>query len=322
MKFLIVFVTATVCFSLVHSEFRSVGDELAGRIIHAESLKMRGMYLDSGFKFFVNLPPVAWVVTAFKELHDQYLQHWVLFYGVPRRDVFYADYTQWRVTKSDEDGWVVLESIRFSGHYIKQFHHNHHWTQLVKEPYPYNKHAFKWQIKCEGNSYEKCTLGKGDEYLVLESVDCTPENSQNRYTKYMPISRRIRPESALLRLVAPDPKQRFIVTHTLTNELSTTVEKTLTYTEGMTSTEQTTKQITASVTAEVSAAFKIVSAKLSTTLSKSWTHMSSKAFTKTTTIAYKIKIPPRTKLEVLQLVGSYGPFNIKTKEIKLKSTKL
>lgn len=260
-----------------------VSSQLDGRIIHIEPLRYRGYWLKSSR--LVGKPAY---VSALAE-----------------RQTYYTQWSQYKV-KSIRGGEVTLESMRFTLHYLAA--HYAGWVGTSYSTFPDDKAWAKWKIQCTNKKMDNC---------IFESVRFPGFLFDAFHTGSLRIQRYGKKWSRF-RILAPDAKDYYVSILSTENHSDAASKKTLTVSEGITDSTSTENSITTSVSMEIKKAFVTKSGSVSHT----WKQTETKTFEKQTSFSYEIIIPPRTKIEVRQLTGEYGPFKIKVNKFIIDQTNL
>jgi len=219
---------------------------------------------------------------------------------VDEDQIYFAAWSQFQIRASDEKDYVTIESMRFKNHFAEP-EKRKGYIKLSYVRNPEHKVAFKWKIECTDR---KCRIQskKFGTYLY---------HRYNNWAKMYTYGQKY----SNMRILAPHPHDSYKVVLSTKNYAQTPVEKTIEIKEGVSYTKSQSRTIGFSLSAEIGEAFKL---GFGAKLSASWTKSSSRTFQKSTTIKYKVVIPPHTQIVVKQLQGSYGPFQIGSREFKVE----
>jgi len=271
------------CAQIAAGGFVDVSQSLVGRVIHVETLRYRGSWLDA------------------------HHTGWMKFTGSPQSLVFGRSWTQFMVKRADR-GYVNLESLRYANKYVDAHHSG--TLRTTYSNYPQNQIWAQWRIECDNKNLNKCRF------------------YSPRYNNYIDAHHKGYAKLAgygywsLVRVFAPSPADYYQTLLSTENQSSLKQTKSISYMEGITDTTSKSKTISSTTSAEIGGAFKAVSASLSSSLSVEWKTTRTKTFQSSTTLEYTISIPPKTKITLQQLIGTYGPFTIGAKKFKILSSPL
>uniref|UniRef100_A0A069DMS6 Putative cnidarian restricted protein n=1 Tax=Clytia hemisphaerica TaxID=252671 RepID=A0A069DMS6_9CNID len=216
------------------------------------------------------------------------------------------------------DGRIIhVESLRYRGHWLKSsFHNGGKWIAVYglaqRDTYYTQWSQFKawaqWKIYCTSQSMDVCRF---------ESMRYRGHYFDSSHTGGLGVARYGNGWSRF-RILAPNAEDYYVTILSTENHSSASSKKTLTVEEGVIDSTTTENTITTSVSVEVQKAFVTASASVT----HEWKQTESKTFEKRTSFTYEVPIPARSKIEVKQLTGEYGPFRIKVNKFIIKETKL
>lgn len=273
-----------VAFAEAYNFNHDMGAKLDGRIIHVESLRYRGHWLKSSF-------------------HNG--GKWIAVYGLAERDTYYTQWSQFKI-KHVGGGKVTIESITYPHHYFDSHHSG--WVGTTYSTYPDHQAWAQWKIYCTSQSMDVCRF---------ESMRYRGHYFDSSHTGGLGVARYGNGWSRF-RILAPNAEDYYVTILSTENHSSASSKKTLTVEEGVIDSTTTENTITTSVSVEVQKAFVTASASVT----HEWKQTESKTFEKRTSFTYEVPIPARSKIEVKQLTGEYGPFRIKVNKFIIKETKL
>lgn len=259
--------------SQCHGGWVNVNDKLEGRIIHVEALR------GSGWRGH-------WLDS----------RNWGLRYsGSPEREIYFKSWTQFLVKKCDH-GTVCLESMYNRDHYMDA--HTSGWAKVSHTNYPNDKNWAQWKIECQDGGLDVCRFfavrwGNQNKFLDAHHSGWAAVSSYGGHSKF--------------RIVAPTPEESYKVI-TVTNGNGLPTPYIVKYTVGIEKSNEVTNTITTAVSVEIEKAF--VAASLS--LSYEWSQTMSTTFSASEEHIIEVTALPFTKVEVKQLQGKYGPFEVKS----------
>jgi len=257
--------------------WKNMNNALKNRVIHVESLRYRGRWIDA---------------------HDS---KWGKVTPCPERDVYFKPWTQFEVR--DCGSWVCIESLRYRNHYWD----NHHYRSLAitYSTYPQNKVWHQWRIECNDDTMQLCRFfnPRYNQYVDAHHSGWARTAGYGYWSNF--------------RILAPKPSEYFKSIAVTTNESRLKVPKKITLTQGVTMTSSWTHSITVTASVEISAAFKAFSGTASSSISNTWSHTHGKTYQQGKAIHYEIEVPAFSVVKFTQLTGIYGPFRIGSDEVRI-----
>lgn len=258
-----------------------VGKSLAGKVIHVESLRYRGMWLK----------PI--------DRHGR----WLGMGSHAEADVYYNKWTHFKVIGM-HGGVVGLSPVGLKNYFCDAYRGGR--VGMAFTTYPFNKSWAKWRIRCTSSDMSNC---------VIESVKYRNEYFDSSHDHFIYVTR-YGSYYSRFRILAPKPSAYYKSVLSTENNSGSSQKKSLTMYEGTSDTTTTSNTVTTSVSAEVQAAFVTASASIT----HEWQQVNTKTYDKQRTIHYDITIPPYTKIDIKQLTGSYGPFSVRSSKFKIDET--
>jgi len=251
-----------------------MNDGLVDRVIHVESLRNRGRWVDA---------------------HES---KWAKISGCPAKEVYFKSWTSFKVIRCGND--VCLESLRYPNYYWDA--HHSHYMSISHSNYPQDKIWFKWSIHCTSWTMEICRFytPRYNKYL---------DDHHSGYAAIADYGN----EWSRFRILAPTPTYKYITVNQLTNNSPDPATLKVHYTESVTSTTTNTFTVTKTLSAEISAVFQAVTPKISGSITTTMTKTTTKTHSKGEDHTYSLSVPPFAHVAFQQLQGIYGPFRIATK---------
>jgi len=292
------------------SEFKDVSKELIGKTIHLHWLYKRGYYLgatsyQSTFGGGLNLTELG------------------------KDEVYLNDWTRFQVVDCG-CGFVCIKAMSEGGKYVK-------WTikstKVIFSGYPQNKDDFRWQIECTNNKFEICRIKNAGtkSFMTAHIFDHTflipPTGLFDFYGKYQHIYFTYsastfdpRTVEALFEIKAPKPDCELEIFESFINTGSTDIKHEVFVKKGITWSSSSKFTLTVGLQAEISGAFKAISLSVAGSMETAMETSSTTTQVHEKTVKTTYTIPPNSKYQMMQKVGNYGPFKIKTTETVVKCT--
>jgi len=274
----------------------------------------------------------------FRDSRNAGMHHWYIFdysrsrrpYGVENKwplcshttegDIYTTPMTMFKFEQSEDPNWGVIESVSQRGYYMVSM--NYYLTPKkpidMRKRYPKDKSDYQFQIRCKDNthkdcivvqkfsnqpiSFEFCELSLSDNYLHQPRTCISATNNNPRMVIH-----------------APNPSERWVEIDRIYNNQNTPLQYTIRYKEGFSSTKTVTETKKVSVSVEISAAFKVFSAKTSSSFEQTWQTMNSETFTSEHERTIAVTVEAHKTLYVRQLTGYYGPFTVKSKVLEFSN---
>jgi len=299
--------------------------ELFGRVLHFESKADRGVYINfDGLSFLrdMNLKGMAeWFVLYYPRDSTKYGcgNMWPLCSHITESDIYTTPMTMFKFEESDDPSWGVIESVVKPGYYLTTMDY---WQ--VKKPmdmrkkYAKDNDHYRYQVRCKDDTYNDCIVVQKSSKQPISFVSCRLSIPPSYLDKHRTCISAINDNPRMI-IHAPNPSERWIEIDRLYNRQSTPLQYTIRYKEGFSSTKTVTSTQKVSVSVEISAAFKVFSAKTTSSFEQTWQTMNSETFTSEHERTIKVTVEPNKILYVRQLTGSYGPFTVKSKVLEFSN---
>lgn len=272
-------------FGSVNSAWINVGSDLVGRVVHIESLRYRGYWLDSRSRPWLSM------------LH-----------GIREDDIFTTERSKFKVIDCGIDE-VCLEAVETNNRFLRAgyvlLNIQDPYIGFKSTTYPKSHGNLRWTIRCDNASLSNCRIDNKYYNSTLYSSAVYFPATGAYYGN--PISH--------YRIIAPKPTDQYKTIFETENHSSVQQIKSIEMSEGIQ--HLTSVSIQVGLTNEIKEAFLA-----GTELSVNWSQTSRRTFESSTTLSYELTIPPKTKITLKQLIGSYGPFTVAAKKFQILSQKL
>jgi len=288
-----------VCLAFCSSAYAwvDVTDRIAGRVVHFESLRIRG----------------EWVYTSSYYDYDS-MSHFVKADPYLERDVAYVPRIQFKASICASK-YLCFESLELKGRFMYGGYTSETGLKTVlirKDTYPEADFGNHWIVKCETDAMEKCTLTSRrfeNQPLVMihqfrDDLDKHQKEGDYYTTLGNPKIDKLEPYQ-YYRIYAPNPSDQMVEMLTVTNDLDAEHIYKRKMTFGVSQTESQSHTMLSSTTMEIGGAFKSFSASASTTIESSWTTESSSTYESKIEMEIDITVPAFSVVKVYQLKGYY-----------------
>jgi len=216
MRISFVSILGLLCVGHGFSAWIDVNSKLAGKVIHIESLRYRGNWLDA---------------------HDS---KWGKLTGCAAREVYFKDWTQFAV-RDCGGGKVCMESMRYKHHYVDA-HHNG-GIGITHSNYPDNQAWAQWTVQCENGNLGKCRFlsARYNNFIDANHSKWAKTAGYGYWSNF--------------RILAPNPSQSYVSLLETTNESNLNQKKTLKFYVGVVKKTTVTTKISTTLSFEIQYAF-------------------------------------------------------------------
>ncbi|XP_031552664.1 uncharacterized protein LOC116289868 [Actinia tenebrosa] len=287
--------------------WKDMKDRLKGRVIHFESREEPGRWL--------------WQ----NDNSDTRGAKYMFADRLPERDIYYKPRVQWQV-KVCGGNYLCLTPLSLTQypHYLTAGHppSSDKFTAKLERVdssllLDDNK-RYHWRIFCEDDSLFKCKAVPE----LFEGYVLRKEPTMSNGHSHVSLAKE-GPTSGLWKIHAAIPTDAYVQIFQTTNKGSTEQAAEYKTTVGISKSESSSHTITHSVSFEISSSFKAVDFSASTSLENSWENTKSSTFETAKEVTHSLKIPPKTKITLYQLIGNYaGKFNIGADNYAIEEEKL
>lgn len=258
--------------------YEDISHKIDGKVIHIESLRYRGHWLDS------------------------HHSGWVGLTKCPESEIYFREWARFKVKKIGK--YVILESLRNPNHFMDAHHSK--WVGMTSSEYPNDKDWALWEFKGKNGSLDECCL-KSKKY---------GDYFDNYHSGWGALAG-FGDDWSRVRVHAPIPVCEYKTVYSTTNQLSTPAQKKIKFTEGVTHSQTTTFEVSTSLSLELSAAFEGIGQTMGTSFKETLTRSVTNTEVHTREVDYEITIAPNTSVDFQQMQAAYGPFVVKTQDVRL-----
>jgi len=272
------------------SEFKDFSKDLIDKFVHLHWLYQRGW----------------WTGVSGKNQNRLKLQE------SPESKIYFQDWSRFKIIDCN-DGFVCIKSVWAEDKYI-QFKTT--FTSITYSGYPQNKADFRWNIECTNDQFEICRIknARFDWYLCNHRIYF---DGQSQAAGDMSDPREKLDEECLYEIKAPEAHKSMEVVDRLINKTPQKVTKTYKIKEGVKTTTGSKDKFTAGLAAEISGGYAGMDFSVSASVEKALETSIAKEQATELEMTTTVPVSPYSILEVKQMVGTYGPFTIKTSQTAL-----
>lgn len=274
--------------SQAFASWNITNQDLIGKVVHVESLLHRGEWWSSRKNLVYG--------------------RWVGVDGLSERDVYYHDWTQFKVMSCD-DGKICFESMKYKDYYIDGESEN---VGLTHSNFPTDKAWAQWTVECEDGKLSKCRFLSASvgRYMAVNFATIPVKSKWAITGPYC--------SSSHFRILSPVPTDYMASLLVTENQSYLDQQKEITFYVGVTKSTTHTRTIHAGLSVEIGCSM----ARGGPFLSGEWKTETTKTFEASRETKYVINLPPQTRINFQQLTGVYGPFKIGSRKFVIKCTLL